>query len=68
MFQVSANAPLLPHKQVLTLSEKKRQLIRIIVEILVAEAVIPGGNLADLSLLVKKLPIEIAPGGTVIKR
>ena len=41
VFQLSANDPLPSQKQVLTLSENKRQLIHIIVEALVPEAVVP---------------------------
>lgn len=69
VFQLSANAPLPPQKQVLTVSENKRQLIQIIVETLVAEAVVPGGYRSRLVITGQEAtPIEIAPGGTVIRR
>lgn len=69
VFQLSANAPLPPQKQVLTVSENKRQLIRIIVETLVAEAVVPGGYRSRLIITGQEdTPIEIAPDGVVIRR
>ena len=43
VFQLSANGPLPPQNQVLTVSENKKQLIQIIVETLIVEAVVPGG-------------------------
>ena len=55
VFQLSANGPLPSQKQVLTVSENKRQLIHIIVEALVAEAVVPGHYSSRLIILVKSL-------------
>ena len=69
VFQLSGNSPLPLQKQVLTVSENKRQLIQIIVETLVAEAVVPGGYLSRLIITGQDdTPIEIAPGGVVIRR
>ena len=57
MYQLSTNAPLPPQKQVLTVSEDKKQLIQIIVEILVSDPVMPGGYKSRLtvSLQVKNI-------------
>ena len=64
VFQLSGNSPLPLQKQDLTVSENKRQLIQIIVETLVAEAVVPGGYSSRLIITGQDdTPIEIAPGG-----
>ena len=42
VFQLSANSPLPPQKQVLAVSENKKKLIQIIVETLIVEAVVSG--------------------------
>ena len=69
VFQLSANGPLPSQKQVLTVSENKRQLIHIIVEALLAEAVVPGRCSSRLIITGKEsTPIEIAPCGVVIRR
>jgi hypothetical protein len=49
VFQLSANSPLPPQKQILTISGNKKKLIQIIVDTLIAEAV--G---VDLSSRVRK--------------
>ena len=69
VFQLSANGPLPSQKQVLAVSENKRQLIHIIVEALVAEAVVPGCHSSRLIITGQEpTPIEIAPCGVVIRR
>ena len=66
---MSAKGRLPPQKQVVTVSENKKQFIRIIVEILIAEAVVPGGNQSRLIITgQEESPVEIAPGGVVIRR
>lgn len=68
VFQLSANAPLPPQKQVLTVAENKKQLIKIIVATLVAEAVVPGGYRSRLIITGQEdTPIEIAPDGVIIR-
>lgn len=69
VYQLSINAPLPPQKQVLTVSENKKQLIRIIVETLVSDAVVPGGYKSRLVITGQEYtPIEISPNGVVIRR
>ena len=67
VFQLSAN--LTSQKQVLTVFKNKRQLIHIIVEALVAEAVVPGHYSSRLIITGQEpAPIAIAPRGGVIRR
>ena len=69
VYKLSTNAPLPPQKQVLTVSETKKQLINIIVEKLASDSVVPGGY--ESKLVIKGqdcTPIEISPGGVVIRR
>ena len=69
VFQLSAKGPLPSQKQFLTVSEKKSQLIHIIVEALLAEAVVPGRYSSRLIITGKEpTPIEIVPCGVVIRR
>ena len=69
VFQLSANGPLPSQKQVITVSENKRQLIHIIVEALVAEAIVPGRYSSRLIIIGQEpTPIEIAPRGVAIRR
>ena len=56
-------------EQVLAVSENKKQLILIIVEMLVAEAVVPGEYRGRLIITgQEELPVEIAAAGVVIRR
>ena len=55
VFKLFANGPLPSQKQVLTVSENKRQLIHIIVEALVAETVVPGHYSSRLIITGKSL-------------
>ena len=69
VFQLSANGPLPSQKQVLSVSENKRQLIHIIVEALLAEAVVPGRCSSRLIITGQEpTPIEVAPRGVVVRR
>lgn len=69
LFQLSLNSPLPPQKQVLSVSGNKRQLIQIIVEALLTDAVVPGGFQSRLIITGQEsVPIEIAPNGVVINR
>ena len=69
VLQLSANGPLPPQKQVLTVSENKKQLIRIIDETLVAEAVVPGEYRSRFIITgQEESPAEIAAAGVVIRR
>ena len=69
VFQLSANGPLPSQKQVLTVSENKRQLLHIIMEALVAEAVVPGRYSSRLIITGQEpTPIEIAPREVIIRR
>ena len=67
VFQLSANSPLPPQKQVLTVSENKKKLIQIIVETLIVEAVVPGRSRLIITGQ-EDTPVEIAPDGVVIRR
>ena len=69
VFQLSAIGPLPSQKQVLTVSENKRQLIHIIVEALLAEAVVPGRCSSRLIITGQEpTPIVIAPREVVVRR
>ena len=66
-YKLSTNAPLPPQKQVLTVSETKKQLINNIVEKLASDSVVPGGYEGKLVIKGQDCtPIEISPGGVVI--
>ena len=68
-YQLSITAPLPPQKQVLTVSENKKQLIQIIVETLVSDEVIQEGCKSKLVTTGQDYtPIEIAQNGLVIRR
>ena len=68
VFQLSFNSPLPSQEQILTVSENKRELIHIIVETLVAEAIVPGNYPSRLIITGQEpTPIEIAPHGVVIQ-
>lgn len=69
VYKLSANSPLPPQKQILTVAENKKQLIQIIVETLVSEGVIPGSYQSRLIITGQEYtPIEITPEGAVIRR
>ena len=42
VYKLSANSPLPPQKQILTVAENKKQVIQIIVETLISGRVVPG--------------------------
>ena len=66
---MSANGPLPPQKQVLTVSENKKQLIQIFVETVVDETVVPGEYRSRLIITgQEESPVEIAAAGVVIRR
>ena len=68
-YKLSANSPLPPQKQILTVAENKKQLIQIIVETLISEGVVPGSYQSRLIITGQEYtPIEIAPAGVVIRR
>ena len=69
IYKLSANSFLPSQKHVLTVTDNKKQLIQIIVEMLVSEAVVPGNYQNRLIITGQEnTPIEIAPGGVVIRR
>ena len=68
-YKLSANSPLPPQKQILTVAENKKQLIQIIVETLISEGVVPGSYQSRIIITGQGYtPIEIAPAGLVIRR
>ena len=69
VYKLYANSPLPPQKQILIVAESKKQLIQIIVDTLVSEGVVPGSYQSKLIIIGQDYtPIEIAPGGVVIRR
>ena len=69
IYKLSANSLLPSQKHTLTNTDNKKQLIQIIIEMLVSEAVIPGSYQSRLIIMGQEYtPIEIAPGGVVIRR
>lgn len=68
VYKLSPNS-LPPQKQILTVAENKKQLIQIIVETLISEAVVSGSYQSKLIITGQEYtPIEIAPGGVVIRQ
>ena len=70
VYKLSANSLLPPQKQILTVAENKKQLIQIIVETLISEGVVPESYQSRLIIMYtgqEYTPIEIAPGGVVIR-
>ena len=69
IYKLSANSPLPPQKQILSVTDNKKQLIQIIVETLLSERSVH--ECCQNRLIVTgqdNTPVKITPGGIVIRR